>query len=282
MMRARARRTAEVAAALAAGLLISLLLPLPNAAGADETAAQTMRDLYESSGLRSQVASTAELVSQGLAQQPGRIAPETLDAARRAVQRAYDAGALEAALLANLASRYDAGHAASSLAWLRSPLGQRIARLEGASATSDGVRRMQQFALGLENDPPSPQRQALERRFEAVLKTAESMLELTMATSLGLAIALDTTHPADRRAGPDEMRAEVEARRAWLQPMLRRVAMVGFFFTYRELSDDEIETYIGFAESEAGRWYRDVLMGSFLDAVSTASRAIGGRPESGL
>jgi hypothetical protein len=255
-----------------------LLIPLVSvqARGNDATARKVMQELYELSGLESQIDSIADLVSQGLAQQPGRIPPQTRAAVERALRRAYDAGELEKAVLADLEGRHDARHAAGALAWLRSPLGRRIAHIEAESATTAGAHALEEFARALQENPPRPERLALEQRFDAALQNTASMVELTIATSIGIAIALDATHPVDRRSDPEQMRSDVENQRAELHSMLRPNSVVAFLYIYRELSDEEIDAYIAFGETDAGRWYTDSMMGAFVAAITSASRSITG------
>lgn len=269
MNRSSARPTMKIAAAVAT----SLLLPLapPTAGASDATGRDAMKVLYDLSGLASQVDSTADLVNQGLAQQRGRIDAATLDGAERALRRAYAAATLEEAVLADLAGRYDERKAEGVRAWLRSPLGGRIARLEAESATTEGARAMEEFAVALQQTPPRPERLALEQRFEEAMGSTESMVELTLATSLGIAIAMDAALPPERRSGSEKLRAGVAERRRELRAMLRPVSLVGFLFTYRELSDAEIESYVAFAETDAGRWYVQAMKGALVEAIDAAS-----------
>jgi hypothetical protein len=261
---------------VAAGILAPLL-PL-RADERDATAREAMRDLYGLSRLAVQVASTAELVSQGLSEQRVRIPPENLAAASGSVRRAYDAGALEKAVLAGLESRYDARHAPTAHAWLQSPLGRRITRLEANSSTAEAAQAMREFALALRETPASPERVAAAKRLDEALGTTEFTVELTIVTSLGIAIALDATLPAERRSDREEMRARIESRREEFRSMFRPMSVVSFLYTYRDLSLEEIDAYLAFAESDAGRWYTDATTGAFLEAMTAASLGIGDAP----
>lgn len=272
MNRERTQRARRALAALATSLLLPLL-PL-GAHGSEPTARDAMQELYELSHLAAQVASTAELVSQGLVQQRGRVAPETLDAALRSVRRAYDARALEKTVLANLEARYDARHAPTALTWLQSPLGRRITRLEAESATAEAAGALQEFARALENEPPSPERVAAAKRFDEALETTHFTVELTIATSLGIAIALGATLPAERRSDPEEMRARIESRREEFHSMFRPMSVVSFLYTYRDLSQEEIDAYLAFAETDAGRWYTGATTGAFLESMMSVSLGI--------
>jgi len=263
---------------MAAAAATSLLLPLasPTAGASDTAGRDAMKELYDLSGLAAQVASIADLVTQGLAQQRGRIDALMLEAAERALRRAYAAAALEEAILADLAQRYDERHAAGARAWLRSPLGGRIARLEAESASTEGARAMEEFAVALQQTPPRPKRLALEKRFEEAMGTTKSTVELTLATSLGIALAMDAALPPEQRSGTEKLRESVANQRQELSAMLRPVSFIGFLYVYRALSDEEIESYIAFAETPAGRWYTQAMTGALVEAIHAASLGLAG------
>jgi hypothetical protein len=63
-----------------------------------------------------------------------------------------------------------------------------------------------------------------------------------------------------------------QARNRTLQDM-RRLCMVSMLLAYRGLSDDELEQYVQFIESDAGQWYTSVLNSALLAAVGAAADA---------
>jgi hypothetical protein len=44
-------------------------------------------------------------------------------------------------------------------------------------------------------------------------------------------------------------------------------------FAYRELSDEELDRYVRFVESESGQWYMDLMNSALLTAVDRAAEA---------
>jgi hypothetical protein len=49
--------------------------------------------------------------------------------------------------------------------------------------------------------------------------------------------------------------------------------MVSMLLAYRGLSDDELEQYVQFVESDAGRWYMTLMNSALLTAVDAAADA---------
>jgi hypothetical protein len=67
-----------------------------------------------------------------------------------------------------------------------------------------------------------------------------------------------------------------------LQKSIRQETLAGFLYTYRSLKDAEIERYIAFSESEAGKKYHVVIAEGLNTAVMQASLALGSKLSQGL
>jgi hypothetical protein len=54
---------------------------------------------------------------------------------------------------------------------------------------------------------------------------------------------------------------------------IKYACLVGMFSAYRSLSEQELEQYVQFVESEAGQWYMRVMNSTLLTAVDVAAEA---------
>jgi len=55
---------------------------------------------------------------------------------------------------------------------------------------------------------------------------------------------------------------------------MRNEVLVLFLYVYRAATDAELEEYITFEESEAGRWFQGLYRRGMLEAVSAASEQV--------
>lgn len=236
---------------------------------------ERMREIYALSGLEAHLAGFSEHVARGVRESGRDVAPEVVGVLRSVIREAFAKAALERHALALLESRYDARHAGPTLAWLRSPLGRRITALEEAAAAPDSLEALQAYREKLAKRPAAPGRLALAERLDAVFAVSEFALDGAIAASLAVALTLDATVPTLQRTDPDELRARVEAERSRLRPSLVEMTKISLLYTYRDLSDAELERYATFGESESGRWYNRVLQKALLETYVSAAMGVG-------
>ena len=72
-----------------------------------------------------------------------------------------------------------------------------------------------------------------------------------------------------------EIEAIVEKIRNMPRDQLRNNVMVSLACTYRDLTDEELESAIQFYEAPAGRWFYDTSIKAITSAIGKASREIG-------
>ena len=252
---------------------IAVLLAFASCANAPPSR-DLVQEFYERSGLASRVAHTAELVSQGVAQQHDRIGADALASADRSIRSAYAPASLETAVVRGLHERWNVPQANATLHWLRSRPGRRISRRAAEAASPEGTRSLQEFASRLRADPPPESRLAQARRFEDAANGADFLVDLTLTTSLGIALALNASLPDEQQADPVVVRSDIEARRDGFRKILGSAATIVFLYSVRESSDAEVDRAVAFAESDAGRWYERTVSRAYLDALAAASRSI--------
>jgi hypothetical protein len=97
-----------------------------------------------------------------------------------------------------------------------------------------------------------------------------------------IARAAAAAAPAERRPPARDVESRVAELGGRAIEPLREAAIVSLLWTYRELSDDELELYIAFESSEAGRTYNQLLRqalvralrGAFDEAATAMFRAV--------
>jgi hypothetical protein len=238
-----------------------------------------MDEIFSLSGLEEQL----ELMGKGLG---AALAPRLEgmpDPQRQALERAllaeFSSETLQRGMEARLERIYDARLAEAVLAWLRSPIGRRITKLEisvaGPQADAELRAYVQRAMQG--DDGASAPRLALMQALDAATGMTEFTLEVTMATALATASGINGTLPAAERRDADELSRAVQAQRETLRSQIEQMTRISMLFTYRELDDTEIGQYIAFARSEAGRWYQDAVKRALLDVLVDASERVGRR-----
>lgn len=134
------------------------------------------------------------------------------------------------------------------------------------------------FIQQLRANPPSQSRLQLVKRLDQATGSTEISLELAMvnieeATKPGDVLSpseqlfFSMTMPSHYIEGANALLHEekrVNSEKFWLQikseperlkTIYEYAVMANFLYTYRSLSDDELERYLAFAESDSGRRY---------------------------
>ena len=94
-----------------------------------------------------------------------------------------------------------------------------------------------------------------------------------MAIVRSLTVAFQPGLPAVAGLTRDQLDKQIaQARNRTLEDM-RRVCLVSMLLAYRGLSDDELDQYVQFVESESGQWYMSVMNSALLAAVGAAADA---------
>ena len=57
--------------------------------------------------------------------------------------------------------------------------------------------------------------------------------------------------------------------------MMHQISIAMILHTYRDLSHEDLERYIAFMESPAGRWYNQTMMHAFLQTLASTSMNLG-------
>jgi hypothetical protein len=145
-----------------------------------------------------------------------------------------------------LARHHDADALPEVLAWLRSPLGEKIQRLEREASSPDRIAAYRAFVEKLPEAGIAERRlaplQAIQEEGRFAERNAE--LERTMRRAMARALA-----PLGQPSGDnDEDRpANDERWRFWL--------VTAALWAYQDVSEAELEAYLDFERSPGGVWF---------------------------
>jgi len=94
-----------------------------------------------------------------------------------------------------------------------------------------------------------------------------------MAIVRSLTRAFQPAMPAVARPSRGQLEEEFAQARNRTLEQIKYACLVGMVSAYRSLSEQELEQYVQFVESEAGQWYMRVMNSTLLTAVDVAAEA---------
>lgn len=237
-------------------LLVALLcLSLPGfaAKGLSEQEAQTF---LHDSGLDVLIASLAPAMEQQLNLQRLTQANQLqFDEAERAIKQAINNIQGNQLALVYLTSEADSENLKTAMQFLASPLGRRIAVEEREASQPDAQLEMQAYAMQMAQTPPSEKRIQLIQSLADALNADQVVLTLMKGIFYSLLEVTEGLTPDASTA----LKASLDAEWQQMEPMLTeqfsQFMVMGAHYSYRNLSDAELKSYIDFLNTESGQAY---------------------------
>jgi hypothetical protein len=227
-------------------------------------------DLLDRSGLRAQLENLSAGIRAQFLRAHRNQSGEAQITINRIVAERFAAEGLYRKIRLEFQKDLQPGRLERALAWYDSPLGKRITGQElAALVVASGAEAI----ADLQQNRPSSRRLELIERLDGAGGASETTVDVTVAIVRSLTVAFQPGLPAVAGLSRAELERQIfQARNRTLQTM-RRLCMVSMLLAYRGLSDDDLEQYVRFVESDAGQWYTSVMNGALLAAVGAAADA---------
>jgi hypothetical protein len=231
------------------------------------------RQLFVESGAQQQLvdvgAQWPDTIRDALAnqEQPVPFSPEDIESAAR---RAYDVALTEEVVIGEIRTQLDAKAAKDVLTWLRGRTGRRFTQLEVESSRQSAQAEIDKYAETLSAHPPPEKRLELIHSLDTALRITESATEMMMNMSIAIGIGMLEGKPFIDEDDIADMRDKVEEERPKMAARVGPAMFVMLLYSYRNVSDRDLERYIEFASSPAAaRFQRAISEG--LDRALTKS-----------
>lgn len=235
---------------------------------------QLVRTLLQKSGMEKQITQMLPIMRMGMDQARERqpqLSQEQHEALIRSLS-AFDASELLPVVQKRIETSLTNADAKAALAWLDSPLATKITAMEEAASTPEALADMQK---AIANQPDNSIRVAKLKRLDQATKVTELSADMMMNAQIAVLTAMTAGLPPAQRPSVKDIKKQMDAHRAQIRTPLAEQTLASFLYTYRDLTDAEIDRYIAFAESRSGRKYHAALIGGMNDAMLQASTKMG-------
>ena len=239
---------------------------------AEQSAAETLDELLQRSGLRVQLQSLSAGIRAQFVRAHRKQSSQDRLTIDRIVSERFAADALYARIKSEFERNAESGRIEKALAWYDSPLGKRVKGQELAALVATGGEDADAVA-DLEQNRPSSRRIDLLTRLDASGGASETTVDITVAIVRSLTRAFQPEIPSVATLTPGQLDQQMaKARNRTLEDM-RRACLVSMLLAYRELSDGDLDQYVRFVSSEAGNWYMGTMNSALLVAVNAAAES---------
>jgi hypothetical protein len=244
------------------------ILPAVGVAAIEEPIA---RQIYSASSTRQQLESVASQVAadvRGVAEDSQRPLPVAATDMEAAARRAYATDAMEKTVIAEMKAQLQPAEAQEILAWFASPLGRNFTALVIAAGQPEEQAKLQQFAQAISNNPPPEDRLALMESLQTCQRLTEGSTQLLLNMNSASAIAL-LDNPLDENA-VRSVRGSLEEERPRLTGEVGALMLVLLTYSYRDVSNEDVQKYVAFCNSPAGASYYRTMVSAFDRALRNA------------
>src|SRR5262245_5995972 len=230
--------------------------------------------LLDGAGLRSSFVNYTQSTHLLSFLDKGRLAEIELPTLERVLSKWFRPGAFYMAVGGQVSKNYSPERIFKVVEWLRSPVTNKLAALERRAFSPDAREELMAFAGNLSEKPPSQPRLVLVHRLYEALRTCDMEVEVTIALVHAVAQAIGPALPKEKRYSAAELDRALGAVKARYRSIMKNAGIVHYLFAYRDVSDEELDQYVGFLETENGKWLIAVVDKGFLDASESISRGL--------
>lgn len=269
---------------IAAAVFAVAITVAPSADARSSEALEVAKRLLHNSGLAVQLKSFPRQVEQDLAQAQGRLPDELLGALRAAAKESFSPAAMHDDLVRGIAARLTVGEMRKALVWLDTDLGRRMTRVEELASEQLTAEMLQSYGEGMKRRPLSAKRSELIAGLAAATKAVEGTANIIEGVALGIALGMDSMQPVQKRLGmatlSEQLRQQMPPDR--IREAIGAVTPVMYAYTYRDVSDADLEAYLAFNRSNSGARYNEAMMGALTEALAKAALRVGAAIDSTL
>ena len=254
-----------------------LACPVSHAASTPEVAGKVNK-LIDAAG----IAHSVRQIQPGIVSafdEPQEGLPENVRRAlREAASEAFRPDPIIEKVRARLGTALTVRHLDDALVWLESPIGRRITDLENATAEPAASARIEAYARELEKRPPTKSRSELVAKLMVATGSSEFGAVMVESMVLASALGINAAHPVQQQEPIERLRQRVKATIPPLRKQSDEILTLSMLYTYRSLSDQDLNSYLKFLNSASGSAYtKGALAGlreGMLEAMARYTQAI--------
>jgi hypothetical protein len=231
-------------------------------------------EVVETSGLKSSFqAFGTEIGRQAAAGDQDSLSADETRALAESMRRLFEPGKITAEVSANLKADLDEERMARFLEILRQPIAVKMTSEELRANVQP--QALKEFAEGLRKNPAPAERVKLIQAMDGVTRYSEIQSDLAGAMVRGM---LDAMLAALKKAGknvPKDAASEVATQLNAIRAQARNQAVGMLFFTYRNVSDEDLSAYVKLLDSDTGRWGTELLANALRPVLTSRFGAFG-------
>lgn len=254
---------------------IMLFSPLTSSAAPEHHAA-LVRASIELAGIDKELASFPEQIDAFAAQMKLTSKnPAEDDRVAQLIKDSYDIDYAEDYLFDYLLNNSDENTLAYVLAWLETPLGRKITAEEVSAHDPGEAANMLHFVADMQSSPPPQSRIALVQQLEETAGLTEHAVNIAVSVMRGMMSSVNAACAPERQKNAEEINAMIAEIKPVLSSGLRQQILLSCFYTYRNLTDEEVEAYIQFLGTRSSKKFNNLVVQAITHVFNSSFAVVG-------
>lgn len=257
--------------ALVKPVLVAALLGAGSAQAAPDAAS-----VLEVSPIDDIVEQYPAMLSQGIREglkQRGQVPPMVADTVGYVVSSSFSADKIEQQIITDLQAQLTDEQLQAVSEWYQTPVARKISSAEIAASAPEAWPQVQASAPELNRKYKGTRKAEVFDRFDRAARATESAVDTTIAVQLGLAAAMSALSSESMHY--EQLERRIENQRGMLRGVVGQQVYDSYLYTYENISAQELELYLDFLESPAGKQFSQVVTRSIQQAIMEPVESIG-------
>lgn len=190
---------------------------------------------------------------------------------KKLIGEAFAPSKLKEAIGKELEAKLSQAELLAIVKWLDTPLIKKCTQLEITAATPEASEEIDAYTIQLKRIPASAGRMKLARRFDSVQHATKSTATVILGMQLASISALVAMLPPEKQVPFAELVQVAEKQRPALEVSMRPLVTAQILYTYRSLSNAELNRYVREIGTGPGKRFYDVSQTAYEKALIEAS-----------
>ncbi len=163
------------------------------------------------------------------------------------------------------------------LSWLETPLARKIVKEERESEQPANNADMMRYLADLQENPPAQERISLVQDLVATTHIADLAAAIAMRLIRGMLESVNMILPDEKQLPKEKIEAHLQQIRAMMRGALRQQMTLTAYYTYRNISNAELQEYITFYKGKTGQQEIDITGGALIHVMGNWFTEVGQR-----
>ena len=192
-------------------------------------------------------------------------------------EKLFGADALMGDVRDRMSGQVTAAHLDAVIEFYSTPLGRKLVAMEVAASGSESQTKIETEGAALYADikNKNPDRLNAFDRIEKAIRMEDMMSSMIMNMTYAMISGMAGTSMLPQQLTDDQIAALVNQQIQASRGLVRQFLNNFFAYTYRDATNEDLQGYADFAETEAGRAFNAALVRAMIDAMVQRSRAFG-------